>query len=182
MIKLKQILNEINTKDIIKRLLVKIQHQQYQRIGAGDNGIVNKINGEDYVFKVTQEPAEFEVAEVIVGRETEFNTFIPVLYVHQPKMMYISGAASKLPTIYREWISGFEQKFNEYSASLRGEVTIFEYLDAEGGRDTHPTLVSFLRALQEDIRKTGIEDLDLDIDFNEDNVMLYNGQMVMIDW
>jgi hypothetical protein len=36
--------------------------------------------------------------------------------------------------------------------------------------------------LQRDIQKLDIEDLDLDLDFKIDNVMLWNDKLVMIDW
>ena len=63
-----------------------------------------------------------------------------------------------------------------------GEVSIFDYLDAEGGRDHDQELVTFIRAIQQEIKKMGIIDLDLDLDFKTDNVMRWQGRLVLIDW
>ena len=63
-----------------------------------------------------------------------------------------------------------------------GEVSIFDYLDADGARDNDEQLVNFLRALQQDIQRIGLPDLDLDLDFKSDNVMKWNGNLVLIDW
>ena len=73
-------------------------------------------------------------------------------------------------------------KFARYARAEGGEVTIFEFLDNDGARNVNQKLVNFLRALQQDINKTGIEDLDLDLDFNSSNIMLWDGNMVMVDW
>jgi hypothetical protein len=43
-------------------------------------------------------------------------------------------------------------------------------------------LINFLRALQADIRKMNILDFELDLDFKTDNIMIWNGNLVMIDW
>ncbi len=74
------------------------------------------------------------------------------------------------------------KRFAEYARAKGGEVSIFDYLDNDGARDTDVKLINFMRALQNDIEKTGIEELDLDLDFNSNNVMLWNGNLVMIDW
>jgi hypothetical protein len=69
-----------------------------------------------------------------------------------------------------------------YARETGGEVSIFDYLDNDGSRNTNPRLVNFLRALQQDATRTGIEDLDLDLDFKSDNVMLWSNKMVLVDW
>jgi hypothetical protein len=43
-------------------------------------------------------------------------------------------------------------------------------------------LDNFLNALQADVEKLNIPEFDLDLDFRTDNIMIYNGKMVMIDW
>jgi len=79
-------------------------------------------------------------------------------------------------------IDNFMDQFAKYARDRGGEVTIFEFLDNNGARYTNQKLVNFLRALQRDINKTNIEELDLDLDFNSGNIMIWNGNMVMVDW
>jgi len=43
-------------------------------------------------------------------------------------------------------------------------------------------IVNFIEALRLDIEKLNITDLDLDLDFKSDNIMIWNGNMVMVDW
>lgn len=181
MIRLKQLLMELSDSDI-SRLLDKIKNKQFKFIAAGDNGRVYEINGEDRCFKITQERDEFEVASIIVGRWSEYSTFIPIYYVDDKQHMYIMANAEPLPEQYKIKIDKFMKRFAEYARAQGGEVSIFDYLDNDGARDTDAKLVNFMRALQNDIEKTGIEELDLDLDFNSNNVMLWNGNLVMIDW
>ena len=180
MIRLKSLLEMVDTD--LKRILDKIKSKQFKFIGAGDNGRVYEINGEDRCFKITQERDEFEVATVIVGRWTEFTTFIPVYYVDDQQSMYIMANAKKLTAADTSIIDNFMNEFAQYARSRGGEVSIFEFLDNNGARDTNQKLVNFLRALQRDITKTNIPELDLDLDFNSGNVMIWNGNMVMVDW
>ena len=79
-------------------------------------------------------------------------------------------------------IDRFLQEFTQYARAEGGEVSIFEFLDNDGARNTDPKLVNFLRALQKDVERTGIEEFDLDLDFNSDNVMMWNGNIVLVDW
>lgn len=180
MIRLKQLLTELADSDI-KRILDKIQNKQFKLFGQGDNGRVYEIDGEDKLFKITTEREEYRVAETIVGRHSEFTTFIPVYYVNENNM-YIMAKADELSGKQQLSIDRFIEQYKLYAREQGGEVSIFEYLDAEGGRETDVLLVNFLRALQRDIQKTGIADLDLDLDFKTDNVMRWNGKLVMIDW
>jgi hypothetical protein len=181
MIRLKQLLQEISQDDI-QRLLDKIKQKQFRLIGAGDNGRVYEIDGEDKVFKITQERDEIEVASVIVGRWTEFTTFIPVYYVNDRESMFIMANAEPITSADKIHINEFMSRYTRYAREQGGEVSIFDYLDADGARDTDVETVNFLRALQQDIQRTGIEELDLDLDFRADNVMRWNGKMVMVDW
>ena len=180
MIRLKSLLEIVDTD--LKRLLDKIKNKQFRFIGAGDNGRVYEIDGEDRCFKITQERDEFEVASVIVGRQSEFSTFIPIYYVDEVQHMYIMANAETLPQPEKIMIDKFINRFSQYARATGGEVTIFEFLDNDGARDTNQKLVNFLRALQQDVNKTGIVDLDLDLDFNSGNIMLWDGNMVMVDW
>ena len=91
MIRLKSLLEIVDTD--LKRLLDKIKNKQFRFIGAGDNGRVYEIDGEDRCFKITQERDEFDVATVIVGRWSEFTTFIPIYYVDKKQHMYIMANA-----------------------------------------------------------------------------------------
>jgi hypothetical protein len=79
-------------------------------------------------------------------------------------------------------IDKFLQQFTQYARVEGGEVSIFEFLDNDGARNMDPKLVNFLRALQGDVERTGISEFDLDLDFNSDNVMMWNGNMVLVDW
>lgn len=180
MIRLKTLMREMSEDDV-KRILEKIRKKQFLLFGQGDNGRVYEIAGEDKLFKITTETEEYRVAETIVGRTTEFTTFIPVYYV-DGRNMYIMAKANDLSTKQKINIDQFILKYKTYAQDQGGEVSIFDYLDADGGRDVDMQLVNFLRALQRDIQKTGIEDLDLDLDFKTDNVMIWNNKLVMIDW
>ena len=180
MIRLKHLLVEIESRDLAE-LLNKIKSKQFRLFGQGDNGRVYEIDDTDLVFKITDETAEYEVAEVIVGRAQEFSTFIPVHYVNG-KNMYIMSKANALSGQQQSDIQNFINNFKQFAQEQGGEVSIFDYLDSDGARNTNETLVNFLRALQRDIQKTGISDLDLDLDFKPDNVMVWQGKMVLIDW
>ena len=180
MIRLKHLLVEIESRDLAE-LLNKIKSKQFRLFGQGDNGRVYEIDDTDLVFKITDETAEYEVAEVIVGRAQEFSTFIPVHYVNG-KNMYIMSKANALSVQQQSEIQNFINNFKQFAQEQGGEVSIFDYLDSDGARNTNETLVNFLRALQRDIQKTGISDLDLDLDFKPDNVMVWQGKMVLIDW
>jgi hypothetical protein len=180
MIRLKSLLEIVD--DELKRLLDKIKNKQFRFIGSGDNGRVYEIDGEDRCFKITQERDEFEVAKVIVGRWSEFTTFIPVYYVDEKQHMYIMANAEPVTNSVKNMIDKFLQDFTQYARGIGGEVSIFEFLDNDGARNTDPKLVNFLRALQQDVQRTGIEEFDLDLDFNSDNVMMWNNKIVLVDW
>lgn len=180
MIRLKQILHEITETDL-QRILEKIRNKQFKLFGQGDNGRVYEIDNEDKLFKITTETEEYKVAEIIVGRNTQFSTFVPVYYVDGHNM-YIMAKASNLSKQQQLNIDDFIQQYKNYALEQGGEVSIFDYLDANGGRNNDIKLVNFLRALQQDIQKIGIDDLDLDLDFKTDNIMIWNGNMIMIDW
>jgi hypothetical protein len=181
MIRLKKLLSEMKQEDI-SRLLDKIKNNEFRFFDQGDNGRVYEIDGEDKLFKITKESDEFDVASVIVGRYTEFSTFIPVYYVNEKKLMYIMSKASRLNSSDVRNIDQFIESYKQYAREQGGEVSIFDYLDADGGREQDQELVTFLRALQQDINKTGISDLNLDLDFKTDNVMRWQGRLVLIDW
>ena len=181
MIRLKNILLELKDDDI-SRLLNKINNKEYRFFEQGDNGRVYEIDGEDKLFKITNESDEFDVATVIVGRYSEFSTFIPVYYVNDKKQLYIMSKASPLSETDANNINRFMESYKQYAREQGGEISIFDYLDADGARDVDQELISFLRALQQDINKMGIVDLDLDLDFKTDNVMRWQGRLVLIDW
>ena len=182
MIRLKTLLEQVSNEDLVKQLLDKIKSKEFERIGAGDNGVVYKIQGTDYVFKITRERAEFDVASVILGRDSEFSCFVPVLYVNETEKMYIMRNANPLPEQYKSEIDRFYAGYTKFALEMDNEVSIFDYLDAEGARNTNKVLVDFLRRLQQQIIRTGIVEFDLDLDFKSDNVMLYQSKMVLVDW
>ena len=181
MIRLKTLLKELKQEDI-SRILDKIKNNEFRFFDQGDNGRVYEIDGEDKLFKITTESDEFDVASIIVGRYDEFSTFIPVYYVNEKKMLYIMSKASNLSSADTENINRFMQSYKQYARETGGEVSIFDYLDADGGGEQDQELVTFLRALQQDKKKMGIVDLDLDLDFKTDNVMRWQGNLVLIDW
>ena len=178
MIRLKQLLREMSESDL-KRCLDKIRNKQFRLIGAGDNGRVYEIDGEDKTFKITKEQDEYEVADIIVNRYNEFTTFIPVYYV-DGKNMYIMANASDLPIRIKKSIDMFMQDFAVFARDEGGEVSIFDFINETDSID--PILDNFLNALQSDIEKLNIPEFDLDLDFRSENIMMWNGNMVMVDW
>jgi len=178
MIRLKNLLKELSESDI-QRCLDKIQNKQFRLIGAGDNGRVYEIDGEDKTFKITKEQDEYKVAAIIVNRYTEFTTFIPVYYV-DGKNMYIMANASKLPDRIRKMIDMFMDDFYLFARERGGEVSIFDFTKETDNID--PVIDNFLNALQLDVEKLNIKEFDLDLDFRSDNIMLWNDKMVMVDW
>lgn len=178
MIRLKQLLKEMSERDL-DRCLEKIRNKQFRFIGAGDNGRVYEIDGEDKVFKITQERDEYEVADIIVNRYNEFTTFIPVYYV-DGKNMYIMANASELPVRIKKLLDMFMQDFSLYARDEGGEVSVFDFVAETDNLD--PMIDNFLNALQADVSKLDIPEFELDIDFRSENIMMWNGKMVMVDW
>ena len=155
--------------------------KEFQFFDKGDNGRIYTINDEDKLFKITTEIEEYKVADIIVGKKDLYTTFIPVHYVDGTNM-YVMSKAELLSVNEINEINNFINGFKSYAREQGGEVSIFEYLDAEGSRDNSEQIVNFLRALHQDIKQIGLPDLDLDLDFKADNVMRWNGNLVMIDW
>lgn len=178
MIRLKQLLREISVLDL-KRCLEKIKNDDFKIIGAGDNGRVYEINGEDKVFKITKERDEYEVAARIVNKHTEYSSFIPVYYVNGSDM-FIMANAEPLPETIKQEIDMFMRDFGQFAREQGGEVSIFEFISQTDSVNTQ--LNNFLDALQLDIEKLNIPEFDLDLDFRSENIMTWNGKMVMVDW
>ena len=175
---MKSLLREMTDVDI-QRCLEKIRNKQYEFIAGGDNGKVYQINGEDKVFKITGSQDEYEIADILVDRYSEFTTFIPVYYV-DGNNMFIVANAEQLSSGLRKEIDMFMQDFALFSRDEGGEVSIFDFVDET---DTiNPQIDNFLTALQSDVNKLGVSEFDLDLDFRADNIMIYNGKMVMVDW
>ena len=178
MIRLKQLLREISDPDL-KRCLEKIKNDDFKSIGAGDNGRVYEINGEDKVFKITKERDEYKVAARIVNKHTEYSSFIPVYYVNGSDM-FIMANAEPLPETIKQEIDMFMRDFGSFAREQGGEVSIFEFISQTDSVNTQ--LNNFLDALQLDIEKLNIPEFDLDLDFRSENIMTWNGKMVMVDW
>ena len=181
MIRLKHLLKELSETEI-SVCLNKIKNKDFKFIGRGDNGRVYKINGEDKVFKVTTERDEYQVAAIIVGRWTEFTTFIPVYYVNDAEHMFIIANDELASDKIQSDIDAFMERFKQFSRNEGGEVSIFDFLDADGARNTPTEIVNFLRALQQDVAKLNIPEFDLDLDFSSHNVMTWNNKIVLVDW
>ncbi len=178
MIRLKQLLQELSDLDL-KRCLQKIKDNDFVYVAAGDNGRVYEINGEDKVFKITKEQDEYRVANRIVNKYSDFTTFIPIYYVNGSDM-YIMANASPISAQIRLKIDNFMREFAEYARSEGGEVSIFDFIDVADNID--PQLDNFLNALHNDVKKIDIPEFDLDLDFRSDNVMMWNGNLVLVDW
>ena len=168
----------MSEKDL-DRCLDKIRNKQFRFIAAGDNGRVYEIDGEDKTFKITKEQDEYEVADIIVNRYNEFTTFIPVYYV-DGKNMYIMANASELPIRIKKSIDMFMQDFANFARDEGGEVSVFDFISETDSLD--PILDNFLNALQQDVEKLAIPEFELDLDFRSDNVMMWNGNLVLVDW
>ena len=178
MIRLKQILREMSNPDI-RQCLDKIQRKQFRLIGAGDNGRVYEIDGEDKVFKITKEQDEYAVAERIVDRYKDFTCFIPVYYV-DGKNMYIVANAEELSQPIKKTIDSFMREYAVFARENGGEVSVFDFLAETKIAD--PVFDNFLNTLQIEVEKLNIPDLDLDLDFRSENIMIWNGNMVLVDW
>jgi len=178
MIRLKQLLFEMTDGDI-KRCLDKIKNKQFRLIGAGDNGRVYEIDDEDKTFKITKERDEYAVAKKLVNQYSKYTTFIPVYYVNGTDM-YIMANASDLPDSNRVIINKFIDDYKNYAREQGGEVSIFDFTKVTDNID--PILDNFLNSLESDVNKLNISEFDLDLDFKSDNIMIWNGNMVMIDW
>jgi hypothetical protein len=178
MIRLKHILREILDTDI-KRCLEKIKNNEFKIIGAGDNGRVYEIDGEDKVFKITKERDEYQVAERIVNKHNKFTTFIPVHYVNGTDMFIMSNA-SPLSESMKQKIDSFMKDFGSFARDRGGEVSIFEFIEQTDSIDSQ--LNNFLDALKQDVSQLNIPEFDLDLDFRSENVMIWNGKMVLVDW
>ena len=72
--------------------------------------------------------------------------------------------------------------YKEYARSQGLETSIFNFLNTEASRNYSPIIITFLRALEQQVEKTGIGDLRYSLDFKPDNIMLWNGQLTMVDW
>ena len=178
MIRLKNILLELSESEI-NRCLLKIKNKEFRYIGGGDNGRVYEIDGEDKVFKITKEQDEYQVAGRIVNQSDKFTSFIPVYYVNGSDM-YIMANAEQLPVQLKQDIDSFIQEFNSFARERGGEVSIFEFMQQTDS--VNAQLDNFLNALQRDVERLNIPEFDLDLDFRSDNIMIWNGKMVLVDW
>lgn len=182
MIKLNNILQEISNKQA-DLLLNKIKNKEFKFYARGDNGKVYSINGEDLLMKITTEPDEIAVADKIVGQYSIFNAFIPVIYSDSGRKMYIMKKANNLPGNIRNKLIQFYENYKDFARQQRGlEISIFDYLESTGISNIDPKISNFIQALGQQVKKTRIGDLELSLDFRPDNVMIWQGNLVMIDW
>jgi hypothetical protein len=188
MIRLKQLLFEMTDVEL-KNLARKIQSKEFKYIGAGDNGRVYQIDGEDKVFKITTSTDEIEVARKIQNKMTEYSTFIPVYFVgdltemdSNYKDVIIMANAEQLSTALKRKIDSAVDQYKSYSYEQGGEVSIFDFVDDINKKQIDVEVLNFIDALRVDVDKLNIPDLDLDLDFKSDNIMKWNGKLVMVDW
>jgi hypothetical protein len=90
--------------------------------------------------------------------------------------------ASNLSSSLLQEISNFYEKYKDYARSQGVETSIFDYFNNDGARNLNENISSFIRALEQQVKNTGIGDLELSLDFKPDNIMLWNGSLVMVDW
>ena len=178
MIRLKHLLREITDIDL-KRCLMKIKNNEFKLVGAGDNGRVYEIDDEDRVFKITKERDEYKVAARIVDKYDSYSTFIPVYYINGSDMFIMANAAP-LPGTLKQEIDAFMQEYGAFAREQGGEVSIFEFTAQTDS--VNKQLNNFLNALQQDVEKLAIPEFELDLDFRSDNVMIWNGKLVLVDW
>ena len=93
----------------------------------------------------------------------------------------IDKLTSKIVNLKSE-LDQYYNDYKEYARSQGLETSIFNFLNTEASRNYSPTIITFLRALEQQVKKTGIGDLELSLDFRPENIMLWNGSLVMIDW
>ena len=180
LIKLQHIIKEISEQEA-DRLLSKIKNKQFKFFDKGDNGKVYSIDDEDLLMKITTEPDEVAVANSIVGQAEKYNAFIPIIYT-DTKKMYIMKKANQLSGDMLNKITMFYENYKNYARQQGVETSIFDYLNNDGARNLDLKLSNFLRALEQQVKDTGIGDLELSLDFKPDNIMNWNGNIVMIDW
>jgi len=183
-IRLKQLLFEMTDSEI-RRIEKKIDNSEFRYIGHGDNGRVYKINDEDLVFKITTSTDEIEVAQRIQNKISEYSTFIPVFYVgnlSKYQNVIVMSNAEKLTYKLKQNIDQLVDEFKTYSYEQGGEVSLFDFIQTIEPNRFNDVVINFINALQTDINKLNILDIELDLDFKSDNIMLWNGKLVMIDW
>ncbi len=180
MIHFSHILKEASQQDVDK-LLKKIKQREFRFFNKGDNGRIYEINDTDYLFKITTEIDEFKVANIIVNRYSEFTTFIPVYWTDNSRM-YIMSKASSLPGNIRQKLENFFKSFKSWQREQGGERSVFEFSKTNISATTDMRIINFIGALESDVRKLNVPEFELDIDFRPDNIMMWNGNLVMIDW
>ena len=94
--------------------------------------------------------------------------------------MYIMANADRLPQSMRREVDSFMRDFSAYARENGGEVSIFDFIQETEIKNQQ--LNNFLNALQVDIDKLNIPEFDLDLDFRSDNLMIWNGNLVLVDW
>jgi hypothetical protein len=88
--------------------------------------------------------------------------------------------AQPLPESNKREIDMFMKDFGQFAREQGGEVSIFEFMLQTDS--INKQLDNFLNTLKQDVEKLNIPDLDLDLDFRSENVMVWNGNMVLVDW
>ena len=93
----------------------------------------------------------------------------------------MANAENLIPSTKRK-IDRVVDKFKEYAYDQGGEVSLFDFIDNADITQFDPAILNFIEALQADVEKLNIPEFDLDLDFKSDNIMMWNGKMVMVDW
>ena len=110
--------------------------------------------------------------------------YVGDLYGDQEKYtdVIVMANAEKLSANLKRSIDRMVAQYKTYAYEQGGEVSIFDFIDQSVLKQIDPMIINFIEALRSDIEKLNITDLDLDLDFKSDNIMIWNGNMVMVDW
>jgi hypothetical protein len=82
----------------------------------------------------------------------------------------------------RQQLDQFFDAYKRWQRETGGEQSVFEFSKTDVVADTDMKIINFVNALESDVQKTGVPEFNLDIDFRTDNIMTWNGNLVMIDW
>jgi hypothetical protein len=180
MIRLKHLLIE-TVSDDVALALHQIKNKRYDLIGSGDSGYVYRIHDTNLVFKKTSDEFEYEVAAALMQDNNIYNTFIPIHYVDGNNMYIMSNATDLTPTQFAE-IQKFFGDYKQVARKSSDDISILEWGNQQSIYEYSVELAEFISQLYTDCDLVNIDDLAVDIDFRPENVMQYNGHMVMVDW
>jgi hypothetical protein len=93
----------------------------------------------------------------------------------------MSNATDLTPTQLVE-IQKFFSDYKHVMQKSSDDISILEWGNQQSTYEYSVELIEFISQLYTDCNLVNIDDLAVDIDFRPENVMQYNGRMVMVDW